>query len=114
MAKRQSTYRVSPYTERIMDKLVSITGMTKTEIISQSLSNMYDKLHKENKMDTNKMANEIYDLVYTGDDKYHRASKTSEIQDWLDDGSLIGDETAEQLAHEWNEYDQEPEKDEIE
>ena len=74
-------------------------------------NNMSAKIQK---IITSEMAAEIYDLVYTGDDKYHRASRVSEIQDWLDDGSLIGNETAEQLAQEWNEYDQEPEKDEIE
>jgi len=58
------------------------------------------------------MAAAVYELVYTGDDKYHRRAKESEIADWITDGSFTGNETAGTLAKEWLEYDQEPEIDE--
>lgn len=57
------------------------------------------------------MAEAIYSLVYTGDDKHHRLAKVSEITDWLEGGDLKGGETAEILAAEWNEYDIDPEED---
>ena len=60
------------------------------------------------------LAAEIYSEAYTGDDKYHRAAKTREITDWLIDGEDCTGLTAADLAKEWLEYDQEPEKDEIE
>ena len=56
------------------------------------------------------LAAEIYDLVYTGDNKYHRANITNEIADWLSNGDGGEGRTAAELAKEWNEYDQEPEK----
>ena len=55
------------------------------------------------------LAEKIYDQAYTGDDKYHRAAKTSEIVDYLTDGEPVTTETVEQLAADWLEYDQEPE-----
>lgn len=56
------------------------------------------------------MAEAIYSLVYTGDDKQFHRSKISEITDWLEDGSLDGGETAELLAVEWREYDDQDEE----
>jgi len=56
------------------------------------------------------MAEAIYSLVYTGDDKRHRSEKVSEITDWLEDGTLEAGETAELLAEEWNEYDIDPDE----
>ena len=56
------------------------------------------------------LAAEIYGEAYTGDDKYHRAAKTREITDWLTDGDGGAGRTAAELAAEWIEYDQEPEK----
>lgn len=60
------------------------------------------------------MAEAIYYLVYIGDDKVFYQNKTREIEDWLIDGSFTGEETAEYLAAEWQEYDQAPEVDELE
>jgi len=62
------------------------------------------------KRDPRALAAEIYELAFTGDDKYHRAAKVSEITDWLTDGDGGAARSAADLAKEWIEYDQEPEK----
>lgn len=62
-------------------------------------------LHNGKPVNTAAMAEAIYYLVYIGDDKRYRQDKTREIEDWLIDGSFTGQETAEYLAAEWQEYD---------
>lgn len=47
MAKRQSTYRVSPYTSVKMDELVTMTGMTKTEIIGRGIDLLFSEVVKD-------------------------------------------------------------------
>lgn len=78
------------------------------------LYNKADPMNYKPKRDPAALAAEIYGEAYTGDDKYHRAAKTREITDWLTDGDGGEGRTAAELAAEWIEYDQEPEKDEIE
>jgi len=46
MAKQQSTYRVSPYTRVKMDELVTMTGMTKTEIIGRGIDLLFSEIVK--------------------------------------------------------------------
>ena len=74
------------------------------------LFNKADPMNYKPERDPAAMAAEIYSLVYTGDNKYHRASITNEIADWLTDGEDYTGLTAAELAKEWIEYDQEPEK----
>ena len=77
------------------------------------LYNKADQMHPPAR-DLAALAAEIYSLVYSGDNKYHRKNITSEIEDWLTDGDQGAGRTAAELAAEWIEYDQEPEKDETE
>ncbi len=50
-------------------------------------------------------AEEIAHLVYPGNDRDLRKTKTREIEAWLADGNFFGDETPAELAGEWQEYD---------
>ena len=78
------------------------------------LYNKADPMNYKPKHDAGALAEEIYYLVYSGDNQRHRVNVTQEIQDWLTDGDGGEGRTAAELAAEWIEYDQEPEKDEIE
>jgi len=55
-------------------------------------------------MDYHKIAEEIYDMSYVGDDKKFRISKVQEIEDWLSDGYVEEGATIEQLYLAWEEY----------
>ena len=74
------------------------------------LYNKADQAYKPAERDLDALAEEIYYLVYSGDNKYHRANITNEIADWLKNGDQGAGRTAAELAKEWIEYDQEPEK----
>ena len=72
-----------------------------------------DPMNYQPRRDPAALAEEIYYLVYSGDNRHHRVNVTNEIADWLRDGDGGEGRTAAELAAEWIEYDQEPEKDEI-
>lgn len=61
-----------------------------------------------------KLAERIYNEVFGGDDKYHRAEHQGRIEDWLNDGDLSDNPTLEQLVAAWIEYDQPEERDSYE
>lgn len=56
-------------------------------------------------------AERIYNEVFSGDDKYHRAEHQGRIEDWLRDGDLDDNPSLEQLVAEWREFDQPAERD---
>jgi len=47
MAKKISTYRVSPYTRVKLDELATMTGMTKTEIIGRGIDMFFAEVVKD-------------------------------------------------------------------
>lgn len=49
------------------------------------------------------LATEIADIVLDADSKFERDALSAEIYDWLVDGDLTGNETAAELAAEWEE-----------
>lgn len=51
-----------------------------------------------------KMANDIYDACFTGNNKYFRANKVQEILDWLKEGDIEG-HTLQSLTAQWRYYD---------
>ena len=53
------------------------------------------------------IAEAVCHLVYSGNDKEFRKTKTREIDDWLADGNFFGSETPAELAEEWLEFNQE-------
>ena len=56
-------------------------------------------------INTQKMAEKIYSIVYGHlDDRRFHHEQVEQINAWLENGVLNGDETAEQLAEEWREY----------
>lgn len=61
---------------------------------------------------SNKLAERIYNEVFGGDDKYHRAEHQGRIEDWLHDGDLDDNPGLEELVAEWREFDQPEERDE--
>ena len=61
-----------------------------------------------------KMAEEIYFLCYTKEDKNYRKAKTREIDDWLADGNFFGVESPAELAREWQAYERETDLEEEE
>lgn len=80
---------------------------------STAIFPLYDReegLYKPARRDLDALAEEVYHLVYTGDNRHHRKNITNEIADWLSDGDGGAGRTAAELAAEWIEYDQEPEK----
>lgn len=59
-------------------------------------------------LDTVATAQAIYAEVYGDiDDKGLKASKMTEIHDWLEEGDLRDNPTVDELAAEWREYDAE-------
>ena len=53
------------------------------------------------------MAEAVCHLVYSGNDKEFRKTKTRKIDEWLTDGNFFGGETSAELAEEWLEFNQE-------
>jgi len=53
------------------------------------------------------MAEAVCHLVYSGNDKEFRKSKTLEIDVWLADGNYFVGQTPTELAEEWLEFNQE-------
>ena len=74
------------------------------------LYNKADPMNYKPARDPAELAEEIYYLVYSGDNQRHRVTVTQEIEDWLTDGDGGAGRTAAELAAEWIEYDREPEK----
>ena len=59
-----------------------------------------------------KLAERIYNEVFGGDDKYHRAEHQGRIEDWLHDGDLDDNPSLDELVAEWREFDQPEERNE--
>jgi hypothetical protein len=56
-------------------------------------------------MNIEQMAAKIYSEAYGSiDSKGHRADKQGEIEDWLADGDLDGDETVGELIEMWGDH----------
>lgn len=56
-------------------------------------------------MNIEQVAAQIYSSAYGNvDSKGHRADKQGEIEDWLTDGDLDGDETLDELVEMWGNY----------
>jgi hypothetical protein len=74
--------------------------------------NMSKKIQKLIERDVHELADAVYHAAYNGmndiSDTSHYTTKTAEIYEWLVSGDP-GNETPEQLAAEWLEYDVEPE-----
>ena len=106
--ENQLNIRVSKLTENQIDQLVSITGMSQTELVSNAIDRMYRQ-----EFSTEALARAIYEEVYpTVDDKYFRRKKVSEINDWLSDGDNDFNRSVLSFAEEWREYDIPAETDE--
>lgn len=52
------------------------------------------------------LAEEIYRVVYTGNNQHHRVNITTDIERWLIDGDDYTGRTAAELAADWSDYDQ--------
>lgn len=62
-------------------------------------SNTMPKLHNFRR----EIAEEIYRLVYTKEDKSIRKAKIEEIENWMAEMGYLGNETPAELAREWQE-----------
>ena len=51
-----------------------------------------------------KIAEEIFHLVYSKEDKYYRQEKIEEIDRWMAEMGYLGNETPTELAREWKEF----------
>jgi hypothetical protein len=62
-------------------------------------SNSIPRLHNLRR----KIAEEIFFLVYTKEDKNFRKAKIEEIESWIAEMGYLGNETPSELAREWQE-----------
>jgi len=102
---RQTSIQLTEATDRQVKALTEQGFGTFTDVVRIAIDRMYrteTRKQEATQMKTATLAEAIYSEVYGDiDSKAFHRDRVREIQDWLDDGEPVTDETPAQLARQW-------------
>lgn len=98
---RQTSIQLTEATERQVRALTARGFGTFTDIVRTAVDRMHTQ--EAHVMDTRQLAEAIYSEIYGDvDHKTFRRDRVHEIEDWLDEGEPVTDETTAKLARQWH------------
>ena len=109
MTTKYTTCRIGVDTLEKLRKMAADDYRTVPQLMAMLADQEQERRNKMIGVDYAKLAKDVYNTIYYGDDKDFRNAKMSEIVDWLKECDFSA---IDNLVDKWKEHDVEPEVEE--